>query len=243
MATLVDPAAGCRLERSCGPSAADWLKIAPPRPGLERIEACFAGAAFAPHRHDTYAIGITLQGVQAFRYRGAAQNSTPGQVFVLHPDELHDGHAGTAAGFRYRILYLDPRLIQDALGPPRRPLPFVRAAVSSDRRLSAALAPALGDLATPLEDLQVDQIVLELAEALAAADPQTPRRRLAARHWRAAEQARRCSTRASPGRSAPPSWKRSPASAASRSPGTFAPVSAPAPTATSCCAGSTAPAR
>ncbi|HYZ27013.1 MAG TPA: AraC family ligand binding domain-containing protein, partial [Geminicoccaceae bacterium] len=116
MAPRVDRAAPCRLERSCGPHSADWLKIAPSRPGLERIEAFFSGHGYDPHRHDTYAIGITLHGVQSFQYRGAPANSTAGQVFVLHPDELHDGHAGTAAGFRYRIVYVDPRLIRDALG-------------------------------------------------------------------------------------------------------------------------------
>ena len=189
MAALLEPAACCRLARSCGPSAGDWLRIAPSCPGLERLEACFAGPAYAPHRHDTYAIGITLHGVQSFRYRGAAHDSTAGQVFVLHPDERHDGHAGTGAGFCYRILYLDPRLLQEALHAAR-PLPFVRDAVSNDPRLTAALAPALADLDAPLEDLERDQIVLELAEALAAADPSTPRRPLAARHWRAAARAR-----------------------------------------------------
>ena len=108
----MNESAGARLERSCG----DWIRSAPPSPGLERIEARFSGHGFDPHRHDTSAIGFTLDGVQAFRYRGAARRSTRGEVFVLHPDEVHDGHAGTDAGFRYRILYVEPRLIQDALG-------------------------------------------------------------------------------------------------------------------------------
>ena len=170
MASLLDPAAPRRLERSCG-RPSDWLRVAPSRPGLERVEAFFSGHAYDPHRHDTYAIGITLHGVQSFRYRGAPASSTPGQAFVLHPDELHDGHAGTPAGFGYRILYLEPRLIQDALEDAPCPLPFVRDAVSNDARLTAAITPALADLETPLEDLHLDQIVLDLAEALAAADP------------------------------------------------------------------------
>jgi AraC-like DNA-binding protein len=160
-----------RLERSCG--ARDWIRAGPSRPGLERVEACFARHAFAPHRHDTYAIGITLQGVQAFGYRGAARRSTSGQVFVLHPDELHDGRAGSDSGFRYRILYIDPGLIGEALGGTRA-LPFVRDVVSDDRRLVAAIAPALADLDQPLEDLRHDQIVADLARALAAADRSIP---------------------------------------------------------------------
>ncbi|HUH85816.1 MAG TPA: AraC family ligand binding domain-containing protein [Stellaceae bacterium] len=60
----------------------------------------------AAHRHDTYAVGVTLEGVQSFGYRGAAAHSVAGQVFVIHPDETHDGDAGTDAGFRYRVLHM-----------------------------------------------------------------------------------------------------------------------------------------
>jgi AraC-like DNA-binding protein len=152
----------------------DWIRTAPPSPGLERIEAHFSGHGFDPHRHDTYAIGFTLRGVQAFRYRGGAQRSMRGQVFVLHPDEVHDGHAGTDAGFRYRILYVAPRLIQEALGATHR-LPFVRDAVSNNARLMRAIIPALADLDAPLEDLQRDQIIADLARALTEADPSAAR--------------------------------------------------------------------
>jgi hypothetical protein len=38
--------------------------------GIERLEAYFAGHGYDPHRHDTYAIGVTLSGVQLFDYRG-----------------------------------------------------------------------------------------------------------------------------------------------------------------------------
>jgi AraC-like DNA-binding protein len=191
MAFLMNESAAERLERSCGAAAADWIRIAPSCRGFEQVEAFFAGHAFDPHRHDTYAIGFTLQGVQSFRYRGAARHSVPGQVFVLHPDETHDGHAGTSAGFRYRILYIEPRAIHealaihDALSETRCPLPFVREAVSANRRLAAAIMPALDDLDLALEELHCDQIILDLAEALAAADPSVTRRKLSSRHWRA----------------------------------------------------------
>src|SRR5579864_7982621 len=119
MASVMNGGARPRLERSCGGQAADWMRIAPSSPGVERIEAYFAGHGFDPHRHDTYAVGFTLEGVQSFRYRGAAERSLPGHVFVLHPDEVHDGRAGTSAGFHYKILYVEPRAIGDALGEGR----------------------------------------------------------------------------------------------------------------------------
>lgn len=193
MASLLAQAVPARLERSCGTipqeGPDDWVRSAPARPGFERCEAFFAGHAFDPHRHDSYAIAITLGGLQAFGYRGAKQRSLPGQAVVLHPDEEHDGHAGSEAGFRYRILYIAPRLIREALGEAR-PLPFVPEAVSNDPRLLAALRFALDDFTAPLEDLQVSQIVLELAEALVALDPSLPARPSPTADSKAVERAR-----------------------------------------------------
>lgn len=166
---MVNRAAPGRLERSCGPSPRDWIVVAPSYPGIERIEAYFAGHAYEPHRHDTYAIGCTIAGVQSFHYRGSRADSRPGDVIVLHPDEVHDGHAGAADGFRYRMLYVQPRLIQEALGAVT-PLPFVPQVVTRDRRLRAALRLALDNLDDPLEPLQADQFVAALAEALLAND-------------------------------------------------------------------------
>ena len=48
-------------------------------------------------------------------YRGRVEQSLPGEVVVLHPDEMHDGRPGTAAGFGYREVYVDPGRIADAV--------------------------------------------------------------------------------------------------------------------------------
>ncbi|WP_197735695.1 AraC family ligand binding domain-containing protein [Allostella humosa] len=179
-----------RIERSCNQRVGDWLRPSPPAPGIERIEAFFAGHAYAPHRHDTYALGLTLDGVQAFRYRGAPAVSLPGRAIVIHPDELHDGAAGTAEGFRYRMLYLAPSLVQAGLGGAARALPFVRDAVTTDRRLMAALAAAFADPCGPPAPLEVPQIVVGLADALAALDPATRQQRSTAACAAAVERAR-----------------------------------------------------
>lgn len=185
MARHLNHGSRARLERSCGAAPGDWIRIAPSAPGIERIEACFGGHGYDPHRHDVYAVGITLNGVQKFRYRGAAERCLAGEMFVLHPDELHDGRAGTAEGFRYRGLYVTPELIRAALGD-RASLPFQRNPVSRDQRLAAAILPALDELDRPLDELQRDQVVVELADALAAgnARPAFPA------HWRAVSRAR-----------------------------------------------------
>jgi AraC-like DNA-binding protein len=160
------------LERSCTGTARDFIRLAPDAPGFERIEAFFSGHAFDPHRHDTYALGATLSGVQTFRYRGARQDSVSGHVIALHPDEVHDGEAGAAGGFAYRMLYLAPDLVAAALAGRAGSLPFAgAAAVSRDRGLATALAAALGDLEREPEPLERDQMVLAISEALLALDP------------------------------------------------------------------------
>lgn len=129
--------------------------------GVERFDATLTGGGFAPHRHDCYAVGLTLRGVQRFRYRGRDWAGLAGQVHVLHPDELHDGEPGTAEGLGYRMVYLDPALVGAALGGGA--LPFVAAP------LLDGIDPAPWDFSEPLEGLAAHDLVLALADLLAAA--------------------------------------------------------------------------
>jgi AraC-like DNA-binding protein len=135
------------------------------------------GRAFAPHRHDTYAIGITVSGVQTFRYRGVSRQCLPGQCHILHPDEMHDGAAGTEDGFVYRILYIDPSLVQQALGG--RPLPFVADPVVDGRGVGGDLCRSILDLDDGLDELAAAGLVLAVAELLDSlgshAKPAVPR--------------------------------------------------------------------
>ena len=141
---------------------------------MERIEACLSTAAFSPHRHDTYTIGMTLQGVQSFDYRGTTRNALPGNLVILHPDEMHDGRAGTETGFRYRTLYIEPAAIQRALGG--QPLPFIEGGISSDTRLAKAIWPLLDDLEQAFEDLEWHDAIFDLAAALGEASDASPSR-------------------------------------------------------------------
>ncbi len=126
------------LQGPASPSRSDSIRFAEGAPGLERAEVYLSSYSYAPHRHYTYAIGMTTAGVQRFRYRGANHICLPGQLHVLHPDELHDGTAGTDAGFGYRILYLAPELLQEARGGA---LPFVADPVHRLRPLRGGSRP------------------------------------------------------------------------------------------------------
>lgn len=148
-------------------SERDWVLRAKPQPQMERIEAFFSGHGFEMHRHDTYAIGLTLSGVQSFQYGKEQVNNLPGQTMVLHPDEPHDGHAGTEDGFRYRMFYLEPAMIQQVLGG--KPLPFIKGGVSSHPQLLKATQTLLQDLNAPLDPLELDDAVFDVAIGLQAA--------------------------------------------------------------------------
>lgn len=147
-------------------SQTDWLHRAPCASGMERIEAFFSGHGYDLHRHDTYAIGRTLTGVQSFQYRGEWRHSLPGGTMVLHPDEVHDGEAGTEEGFKYRMMYIEPALIQQILGG--KPLPFIKTGLSADPRLYAATHVLLQSLDCPLDPLEEQDALFDLANALSA---------------------------------------------------------------------------
>src|SRR5215831_8107622 len=179
MASSLVDADGARLERSCRPD--EWVDARGPVDGVELFRARLRGRPFSRHRHDVYAIGVTEEGVQAFDYRGTVEHSLPGQVYVLHPDELHDGRADGPGLFGYRQIYVNPDRISAALpaltGRPT-PLPFAFP-VTDDPVLARVVRAAFADEPEPLA---LDTLVLQLAEGLLrisdAGPASTPRRRV-----------------------------------------------------------------
>ena len=166
------------LERSCESSAPDWIRQQVAAPGIALLEAWFQGRAYSRHRHDTYAIGVTESGVQAFWYRGATHISLPGDVVVLHPDELHDGYAGAGLGFGYRLIYIEPALIFAAareIAGLRATLPVARQPVLRDLALARGIRRAF---AHALEPLAADDLVLQITQSLAGAGFMPPPRGL-----------------------------------------------------------------
>jgi AraC-like DNA-binding protein len=152
-----------RLERSCN-RRRDSIRFGASAAGIERAEVYLSTCAFEPHRHDTYAIGITMAGVQTFRYRGTRRVSLPGQLAILHPDETHDGAAGTGDGFGYRVLYLAPELVRDALDGGA--LPFVADPVQTPTRATRLLVSLLSEVDDPVSDLARVEIAGAIADAL-----------------------------------------------------------------------------
>jgi AraC-like DNA-binding protein len=163
VASSLGVGAGPGLERPCDP--AEWVDATRPADGVELLRARLRGRPFSRHRHDVYAVGVTEEGIQAFDYRGTVERSLPGQVFVLHPDELHDGRAEDQGLFAYRQVYVNTDLIASTLlalkGRPTS-LPFAPP-VSDDRVLARVVRSAF---ASAHEPLGLDTLVLQLAQGL-----------------------------------------------------------------------------
>jgi AraC-like DNA-binding protein len=171
MEASLDDVAGAGLERPCDPD--EWVDATRPVDGVELFRARLRGRPFSRHRHDVYAIGVTDEGIQAFEYRGTVERSLPGQVFVLHPDELHDGRAEGPGLFGYRQIYVNPDRIASALAAVtgrQAPLPFAPP-VTDDPVLAHLVRTAF---ARPSEPLALDALVLQLAEGLLRAGATRP---------------------------------------------------------------------
>jgi len=123
--------------------------------GVEAIEARFSAHAYDLHRHDEWLVGVTDHGVQDFFCRGIRQFSTPGRVILIEPEEAHDGQAGSAGGFAYRMLYLPRGWLQAGLSCVGGE-PGFRTSVCDDVKLGRAIGVACGVLGQTAGRLERD---------------------------------------------------------------------------------------
>jgi AraC-like DNA-binding protein len=145
--------------------------------GVEVIEARFAAHAYDLHRHEDWLVGVTEDGVQDFLCRGRRQRSTLGRVILMEPEEAHDGQAGAAGGFAYRMLYLPQPWLHTTLG--EAPAGFA-ATLQDDPLLGRAIRAACIALSRPgerlLRDAALDAVVQRLRPHLGRPAPERPAR-------------------------------------------------------------------
>ncbi|MBB5909942.1 AraC-like DNA-binding protein [Actinoalloteichus hymeniacidonis] len=126
-----------------GATSGEWSRYwRAPDLGVEAIHAHFERHTYHRHTHDAYSFGLTEAGSQAFTCRGAARTSGVGMVMAFNPDEPHDGHAAEAHGFTYRMVYLEPKLIENVIadsGAEQAGLPLFIEPVVHDPLLFRAL--------------------------------------------------------------------------------------------------------
>ncbi len=145
------------LERWCGPydggvAARDWARYwrADGVP-VEAMHAHFTSHVYHRHSHESYSVGVTETGAQAFTCRHGRHVSSRGMVMAFNPDDPHDGHAAGDGGFTYRMVHIWPEFFASLTGTP---LPLFRSPVIENPAVAASvrgLHLALTGQATDLE--------------------------------------------------------------------------------------------
>ncbi|WP_320199390.1 AraC family transcriptional regulator [Agrobacterium sp. rho-13.3] len=82
--------------------------------GMECLSATFLTHEYSPHAHETFSIGAIESGSQISTIQGATEQTGPGHLYLINPDEIHDGAPG-GGGYRYRMIYPGVALLRDVL--------------------------------------------------------------------------------------------------------------------------------
>jgi len=185
-------------ERSMNTDDRSWITLRQDADtGIETIRAHFEGHAYDPHWHDSYLIGFTEQGVQQFSCRGVLHQSTPGQIFLVEPGEIHDGDAPAQGGFTYSMLYLEPAWFERELrtldeAPLIHGEPGFAKTLTEQPQLLAAIADAFRTLEQSelriVRQTALDTLMLNLSHHLRwrqtrQDDPRLPRVAVQAREY------------------------------------------------------------
>lgn len=136
---------------------------------LDLLTARIGRRHYAPHIHDEYAIGVTVDGLETMRYRGEKIYSGAGSVVVIEPGEAHTGGPARPEGFAYLCFYPDAELLGAAMtadAGPAPALPHFRDPIIDDRRLGEALRLAHHALRRGEDPLEGESRLLGVLGAL-----------------------------------------------------------------------------
>ncbi|MBI5932005.1 MAG: AraC family transcriptional regulator [Chloroflexi bacterium] len=139
--------------------------------GLELLRAHFVEFNFSPHTHEEFMIGVTESGTALPRFRGEVRRVGPGDVFVLHPGEVHGGGPAADSIWRYRSFYPSGSLMQQVLQEltgADRGVPQLTGDVVSDPDLATRLRQAHMVLEKPGSALAGESLLLEALASLVA---------------------------------------------------------------------------
>jgi AraC-like DNA-binding protein len=123
----------------------EWAQYwAYPAEGVELLRAHYVEHRYDRHMHETFAFGLVERGYQTFSCRGARLHSSGGSIFAINPGDAHDGQAADTNGFLYRMIYVDPAKVREALGGEvdRAQIPLFRTPMFFDDEIANLLVAA-----------------------------------------------------------------------------------------------------
>jgi len=143
-------------------------------PWLEIRHSSDNSSCFEPHSHETLSIGRLLSGTATFNYRASRQATSPDDLCLINPHEIHACRPNQAEGWQYLMLYVDADWY---------PAMLSEGAESSGQLSFAAATQARKDLVARYtqtcfalmqqQGLDQELALLELLAALAQGDQQS----------------------------------------------------------------------
>lgn len=136
---------------------------------LDVLHARYVTHHFAPHAHETYALGVCLEGAVATRHRGMRHVAGPGEVMLLNPGELHTGEPAHPDGWTHVMCYPSVALIRRVANELRgRPgaAPVLPAPLLCEPALAARVARLLQAPAHSGDLVRLDSALLGLLATL-----------------------------------------------------------------------------
>lgn len=148
-----------------------------PLTGVELLTARYIEHRFVPHVHDGFVIGMIMAGAQRYRYRGAEHLAPSGTLVLINPDEVHNGHKGHDAGWRYRAFYPDNAQMHsllEELNLPGTHLPTFNETLLQDPELFSGLCHLHQQLEGPESALQQQTVWRQMMLALLSRHARLP---------------------------------------------------------------------
>ena len=140
------------------------FRVIPGREGFELYRAHIVRYAFEPHTHQAYGFGAIERGVERFRYKGSDHLAPESSIVLMNPDVLHTGRSETAAGWRYRMIYLQPETLAEISGEPA--WCFTDPVIERDRARGKRLSALLESLWRVDNPLACDGLLFQLVSEL-----------------------------------------------------------------------------
>ena len=80
--------------------------------GLDLFDALICERKFPKHIHDNYTICVTEEGVGEVYCQGEILRADPQNIILINPEAVHAGWALKGHTWKYRVMYVDKKLMQ-----------------------------------------------------------------------------------------------------------------------------------
>ena len=140
---------------------------------FEILRGRYVRQRFAPHAHDTYAIGSMMTGAATCVSRGEETTHATGDLITIEPGAVHTGGPLTAQGWSYRMLYIPREVMARCWNGDGQPPRFENTGVA-DSELSSRIAHVHALLEGSEDPLHQESALIATLRAICERHAQLP---------------------------------------------------------------------